>query len=152
MLKTRKPWLNIATWSVPLRWTVAVLVVPVLLPACVMVVASSGLLVEKDILRLVIVAVAYTLIFSILGVWLLFPLLYFLIDQRERHTLEVYMRSAVIGALAATLIFTFAIAVIFPVPVFLLGIMFLGFVIAVPYAALTSRLIWCVLWKGREPA
>lgn len=143
--------LKLQTWPLPLRWVVAMIVVPVLPFAVVAALSLVFLSVGLDVPGFIFLAITYAALLCIPAAWLCFVPTYVLIDRWGRHSKASYVKGAVLAVfIAAGLIFCVSLLMGLPPQGFGSAIFF-GLVVALPSATIMASLIWHVLWSGREP-
>jgi len=143
--------LNVETWPVPLRWGVAMIVVP-MVPFLIFAAAAGFLwLLGGWTLSFLLFAIATPMLLFIPAAWLSFLPAYFAIDRWGRHSRRTYVRSAMLAAVVgAGLISGHHLLTDPHAPEGLPWFAF-GLVVALPTSAWMGRAIWCTLWSGREP-
>lgn len=141
---------KIAAWPVPLRWVVAMLVVPVVPFAAVFVFGAFLWLLEAYQLLIPLVPLGFATLYFVPFAWLFFLPVYFAVNTWGRHSKKAYVRAAMLAAVAGALLLTLYANVMDPYPSEAYGYVVLGLVIGLPTAALMGAMIWCVLWSGRQ--
>ncbi len=139
------------TWPIPLRWVIALVVVPLLPFAAVAAAAGFLWLLGGLTLSYLLIAVAFAMLFFIPLAWIGFLPTYLVIDRWGRHSKTVYGRAAMVAAVVGALLIGSYTLLTDPYAGEALPWLAFGLAVALPTAAWMGRAIWCILWSGREP-
>jgi hypothetical protein len=137
------------SWPIPLRWLVAMVIVPMLPFAAVAAAAVFLWLLGGLTLSFLLIAVAYAMLLFVPAAWISFLPVYLVIDRWSEHSKRVYGRAAMVATVVGALLIGGYTLLTDPYAgEALLGLAF-GLVVALPTSAWMGRMIWCVLWSGR---
>jgi hypothetical protein len=140
------------TWSLTLRWLVALGVVPALPFAVVALPAALFWLLGIRALVALLFPFAVAMLLYIPLTWVCFLPLYFTVGHRSGHSRDSYVQSAMAAALLVGLGIGGYVLLTFPSPGWTLVSVVFGIIVGVPTAGFIASTIWCTLWSGREPA
>jgi hypothetical protein len=139
------------SWPIPLRWLVAMVVVPMLPLVLVGVLLAISLALHFEVLFFVLIAIGYALAACILATWLTFLPVYFAIDRWGQHSKGTYQWASVVAVAAVAFLILVGSEVLLPSSQGIGNAVAFGLAVALPTAPLVATIIWCVLWSGRAP-
>jgi|GEM_PF-7119881 len=140
------------TWSLPLRWFAALIVVPLVPLISVIALLGIGWVLQLEPLMLILIAVGYALAACVPAVWLSLLPVYFAIDRWGQHSKGTYQRASLVAVAAVAFLIVVGAEVLLPSGHGIGYAVAFGLVVALPTAPLMAAMIWCVLWSGRDPA
>jgi len=149
---SRGPFLGYDTWPLPLRWLVALGIVPALPFAVVALPALFLRVLDIEALVLLLLPFVTATLLYIPIIWLCFLPLYFTFCRSRGHSQDSYIQSAMVAALVIGLGLAAYVLLTYPRPGLALAAVVFGIIVGVPIAGLIGLLIWRTLWEGRRPA
>ncbi|WP_193369584.1 hypothetical protein [Pelagibius marinus] len=142
--------LRLGSWPLPLRWLLAVLVVPTI-PFITTVLLSAVFSGLGLMIPTVVAGVLSEMILPTVPVaWLTILPLYFALGRWWRHSRWSYIAAAVLAALFLLLAKTGHLLLTGPVDRLSFPLLGIWFAATLVTAALIGAMVWWVLWWGRE--